>query len=164
MIHHPQRIAGHQFSRGETALARLQQRVNQGDVRNLVVETEVTCDVPVVLEHPATTRRLSSVVESVSKQSPSKKWQTLRRQTTAHLEGAVRAVHDELTNTSTSAVAASSAGDEGQDNNTLLVVSSSGQPRRHLRREQGLPNGMGPGVVGGTCFYHAFIKRYNLIL
>ena len=157
LIHHPQRMAG----RGESPMDRLQQRVRQGDVKSLVVETTTKpteSAVPTSYESPILQRLTSE--SSAATSSPSKqRWAKLKRQTTSHLADAALAVRDELMNTSSVAIVGETApgGDEEQGDTATLVVPLSGRPRR---RRQTLPNGMGPGIDKGTLSVILQVLRF----
>ena len=166
LIHHPQRMAG----RGESPLDRLQQRVRQGDVKSLVVETTAKpteSAVPTSYESPIL-QRLASESSAVTPSPSKQRWAKLKRQTTSHLADAALAVRDELMNTSSASVAivgeTAPGGDEEQGDTATLVVPLSGRPRR---RRQTLPNGMGPGIDRGTlpviCISFAPLKSVPLM-
>ena len=164
-MQHQQRIAGRKKSsvdHGVSALARLQQQVvHEGDVQGLVVDTDgVTSSSAAATAAGDYSAMGQGVLPStLPHQPPAKtkaKWQALRQKTSAHLGDAVRAVHDELTNTQSTPppapasvhLTASGAGDGGEGSGPdeigipTLVVSTTGQPRR---RRETIPNGVALG-------------------
>ena len=147
LLQHQQKPAavGHPQVRGETALARLQSRVSQGDVQNLVVQPEEQQSATVSFESPILQRLASQ--QSVKPGSPAKmRWKNLKQQTASHIGDAARAVKEELTNTSSGAIDTGAGGGQ-EPNGTASVVSNTGQPTRSTRRPRRPPPAMGPQLV-----------------
>ena len=133
-------------------MARLQSRVSQGDVRNLVVQPE-TQSAPgtTVSFESAVLTRLAQEQSERSTGSPAKmRWKNLKHSAASSVGDAARAVRDELTNTSSASVIdmGTGGGDEGpEDTGSASVVSNTGQPTRSVRRPRRVPNGMGPQLT-----------------
>ena len=152
LLHHQQRVGSHPQIRGETALSRLQQRVSQGDVQSLVVQPPVQSVKP-EFESPVMARIAHQQSES---SSPAKmRWKNLKHQTGDKFADAARAVRDELTNTSSTVIDMGTGGDEPEGNGSTSVVSTTGQPKRSVRRPRRPPTTMGPQLVR---------RKYTLLL